>query len=79
MNEHKGFMERLAACGGIVGKCEASEEKQLKAKRHFTFIMVLMFTVPFHFIRLVCNSLVSLTQASFSTVVSAGKKSWIFK
>lgn len=57
----EGSMERVAACGGVVGKCEASEERQLKAKRDFTFIMVLMFTVPFHFISLVCNNLLSLT------------------
>lgn len=54
-------MEKVAACGAVVGKCEASEERQLKAKRDFTFIMVLMFTVPFHFISLVCNNLLSLT------------------
>lgn len=32
-------MERVAACGGgVVGKCEANEEKQLKAKRHLTLL-----------------------------------------
>lgn len=31
-------MERVAACGGVVGKCEASEGKQLKAKRDLALL-----------------------------------------
>jgi len=58
----------------MLSKCS----EVVKTIMDFTFVMVLIFTVPFHFVGLVCNDLLSLIRASFSTVLLAGRKSGIF-
>lgn len=49
----------------VARRFEASVAKYLKAIMNFTFITELIFTVPFHFISLVCNNLLSLIYARF--------------
>lgn len=53
-------MERLAFRGRVAGKHEASAAKKLKAVMDFPVLVVLVFTVPFPFIGLVCSNLLSL-------------------